>query len=312
MNQHWTQANIPDLTGKVIIVTGANSGIGLESTREFARKGATVILACRNLSKADSAITDIKADIPDARLAIIQLDLASLASVRAFVSTFKAQYTRLDILLNNAGILWLPYGQTEDGFEQHFAVNHLGHFALTGLLLDYLLTTDDARIVTVASHMHRSGRLDWNNLVFDNGQDYTRFQVYARTKLANLLFAYELQRRLVAKGADTISLAAHPGSSNTSIVDENMRKLGLLTISKWLAPLFIQSAAMGALPSLRAAVDPQARGGTYYGPHGFMGQRGYPVLTESSAQSHDEADAKRLWEISEALTEVVYDFSHSL
>lgn len=303
----WTAADMPDLTGRVIIVTGANSGIGYEAAKEFARKGAQTILACRNMDKAQTALDQIRAEIPSAPAEIIQLDLASLASVHQFVAVFKAKYDRLDVLVNNAGIMWAPYGLTEDGFEKHFGTNHLGHFALTGLLLDLLLKTPGSRVVTVSSTGHRTGIVDFDNLMFENGQGYGRQWAYGRSKLANLLFTYELQRRFEEIGADAIATAAHPGGTNTNLT----RYLDDRWYMKAVQPLverFAQSAAMGALPTIRAAIDPQAKGGNYYGPGSFMEQRGYPVLVQSSKASHNVADARKLWEVSEELTGVHYDF----
>jgi NAD(P)-dependent dehydrogenase (short-subunit alcohol dehydrogenase family) len=217
MSENWTTEKIPDLTGKVIIVTGANSGLGFEAAKEFARKGAQTILACRSMDKAQAALDQIKQEIPEASAEIMQLDLASLASVREFAETFKSRYDRLDILVNNAGIMWVPYQKTEDGFESQFGTNHLGHFALTGLLMDLLLKTPDARVVNVSSVGHRSGTMDFDNLMFEGGKGYGRHRAYGRSKLANLLFTYELQRKFGAVDADAIATAAHPGGSNTNL-----------------------------------------------------------------------------------------------
>ena len=307
MSEKWTITHIPDLTGKVMIVTGANSGIGLEATREFARKSASVILACRNMGKAKLTLMDIKAEIPDAKVEIIQLDLSSLQSVHQFAETFKAKYQRLDVLLNNAGIMWVPYGKTEDGFERQLGTNHFGHFALTGLLLDTILSTPDARVVNVSSVGHRQGVMDFNNLMFEDSEDYGGHRAYSRSKLANLLFTYELQRRFEAAGANAIALAAHPGGSNTNLANHLSDAWYWKPLNVFMG-LVAQSAAMGALPSIRASVDPQVRGGQYYGPDGFMESRGYPVVVQSSQASHNEADACHLWEVSEDLTGVSYKF----
>ena len=302
---HWTTANIPDLTGKVIIVTGANSGIGFEAAKEFSRKGGQTILACRNMDKAQTALAEIQAEIPDALAAIMPLDLASLASVRQFADDFTANYQRLDVLVNNAGIMMVPYGKTEDGFERQFGTNHLGHFALTGLLIDMLLATPGARVVSVSSGGHRMGNMDFGNLMYEGGNGYSDVGAYGRSKLANLLFTYELQRRFEEAGVDARALAAHPGSSSTN--------LGNHLADRWyfqvLLPVMMQlaqSSAMGALPTIRAAVDPNAKGGEYYGPDGFMEQRGYPVVVQSNGASHNVADARRLWQVSEQLTGIQY------
>ena len=310
MSENWTTTRIPDLTGKVIIVTGANSGIGLESVREFARKGAEVILACRSMDKAQVALADIKNEIPSTKAEIMRLDLASLESVRQFAEAFIARYQRLDVLLNNAGIMAVPYGKTTDGFERQFGTNHLGHFALTGLLLDVILATPRARIVNVSSNGHRFGRMDFDNLMYKNGQDYSPMRAYGRTKLSNLLFTYELQRRFEAINADAVAVAAHPGGSNTNLANHMEDRWYFRPIVPLLERM-MQSAAMGALPSIRAAVDPFTKGGDYYGPDGFMEQRGYPILVQSNSASHDLVDAQRLWEVSEQLTGVPFKFEQA-
>ena len=301
----WTTADIPDLTGKLIIVTGANSGIGYEAAKEFARKGAQTILGCRNLEKARAALEQIEAEIPDASVEIMSLDLASMASVRTFAEQFKARYNRLDILLNNAGIMMVPYGTTEDGFEKQLGTNHLGHFALTGLLIDLLLDTPAARVVNISSTGHRFGNMDFEDLMFNGDTGYNPIQAYGRSKLANLLFTYELQRRFEATGADTIAVAAHPGLSDTNL-GGHMFERWHVEFLKPLVGWFTQSAAMGALPSLRAAVNPNLTGGEYFGPHGPKEASGYPVLVQSNERSHNLEDAKKLWEVSEALTGVRY------
>lgn len=294
---------MPDLTGKVIIVTGANSGIGYEAAKEFARKGAQTILACRSMDKAETALAQIQAEIPDAPAEILQLDLASQASVHRFVDEFKAKYDRLDVLVNNAGIMWVSYGTTEDGFESQFGTNHLGHFALTGLLIDLLLKTPRSRVVNVCSSGHRTGNLDFDNLMFTGGQGYSRHRAYSRSKLANLLFTNELQRRYEAIGADAIATAAHPGGLNTNL-GRHVEDRWYMRVSRPLLERMIQGADMGALPTIRAAIDPQAKGGDYYGPDGLMEQGGYPVLVQSSKASHNVADAQKLWQVSEKLTGV--------
>lgn len=309
MSSQWTTKNIPDLSGKVIIVTGANSGIGYEAAKEFARKGARTVLACRSMEKAQAALDQIKQEIPGASAEIMQLDLASLASVREFAEAFKSRYDRLDILVNNAGIMWVEYGKTVDGFECHFGTNHLGHFALTGLLIDLLVKTPGARVVNVSSTGHRAGRMDFDNLMFEGGKGYGRHWAYGRSKLANLLFTYELQRRFEALDADVIATAAHPGGANTNLA-RNIEHLWYFRVLMPLLERMMQGADMGALPTLRAAVDPAASGGDYYGPNGSREQTGYPVLVQSSEASHNEADARRLWEISEQLTDIHYNWNN--
>jgi NAD(P)-dependent dehydrogenase (short-subunit alcohol dehydrogenase family) len=302
----WTTADMPDLNGKVIVVTGANSGIGFGAANAFAAKGATTILACRSRERAEDALRRIQDDVTDATAEIMMLDLGSLASVRHFAAEFKEKYDRLDVLVNNAGVMWLPFGLTEDGFEQHFGVNHLGHFALTGLLVDVLLETPGARVVNVSSTGHRTGTMDFDNLMYEDGKDYNRQRAYGRSKLANLLFTYELQRRFDATGADSMALAAHPGGTATNL-GGHMRGSWYVEAAWSLVEPLLQEAAMGALPTLRAAVDPRAQGGQYYGPDGFMEQRGYPVVVQSSAASHDPETAQTLWQISEELTGVRYE-----
>jgi NAD(P)-dependent dehydrogenase (short-subunit alcohol dehydrogenase family) len=301
----WTAANMSDQSGKVIIVTGANSGIGFEAAKEFARKNAQVILACRDMDKAQTALDTITAEMPNAQATMMQLDLASQASVHQFAEDFLVHYDRLDVLVNNAGIMMVPYGTTEDGFERQLGTNHLGHFALTGLLIDRLLSTPGSRVVNVSSGAHRMGTMDFANLNYDGGSGYSPTGAYGRSKLANLLFTYELQRRYEAEGADAIAVAAHPGVSDTNLgnhlYDRWYFKL-LEPFSDW----FLQGADMGALPTLRAAVDPEVIGSDYYGPDGFMEQRGYPVKVPSSTASHNASDAAKLWQISEEMTGVRY------
>jgi NAD(P)-dependent dehydrogenase (short-subunit alcohol dehydrogenase family) len=289
--------NIPDLTGKVAIVTGANSGIGYETARALAGKRAMVILACRNLDKGQAAVRQIKHEHPDAEAELRQLDLSDQSSVRRFTSEFASQYERLDLLINNAGIMATPFEKTVDGFEYQLATNHLGHFAITGLLINLILATPLSRVVTVSSGGHRYGVIDFANLNAQNG--YDRQSAYAQSKLANLLFSYELQRRFEAAGAEAIAVAAHPGWTATNLQAE-WRMVRLLN------PLLAQKPAMGALPTLYAATAPQVRGGDYYGPDGWGELRGYPTRVNSSARSKDPLLAARLWAVSEALTGVQY------
>lgn len=306
---HWTADLIPDLTGKVVVVTGANSGIGLEAAREFARKGAQTILACRSPDRGRKAVRELHAEYSDARAELMALDLASLASIRRFAQEFVQTHSRLDILVNNAGIMAVPYSQTENGFEGQMGVNHLGHFALTGRLLEVLLNTPEARVVTVSSTAHRAGRMDFGNLLFGNG-GYSPFRAYCRSKLANLLFTYELQRRFEYAGVEALALAAHPGLASTNIGD-HLHGRRLFGITQPFYSAITQSASMGALPTIRAAVDSQAKGGQYYGPGGFAGQRGFPVVVSSTAASRNQQHARQLWEISEQLTGVGYSRSPS-
>ena len=304
----WTADDIPDLTGKVIVVTGGNSGIGYEAALQLAGKGAHVVLACRDLAKAAAAIDSIKASHRNASLEAMALDLASLASVRTFAQEFLAKHGKLDVLCNNAGVMALPYRKTADGFEMQFGTNHLGHFALTGLLLEPLLATKGARVVNVSSTAHRMGKMRFDDLQWEHG--YGKWAAYGQSKLANLLFTYELQRRLEAIGADLISVACHPGYAATNLQAAGPRMQGSSLLESLVAlsnRLFAQSAAMGALPTLYAATAADVNGGDYIGPGGFAETWGHPKKVGSSARSHDPAAAARLWDISEALTGIKYE-----
>ena len=298
----WTAADVPDQRGRIAVVTGANTGIGFEAATVLAERGATVVLACRNLDKAKDAAARIAAAAPGAGVEVQHLDLSALASVRAAAEELRARHDRIDLLVNNAGVMWTPRSTTADGFELQFGTNHLGHFALTGLLLDRLLPAPGSRVVTISSQGHRQGRIDFADL--QSQQRYGRHLAYSRSKLANLMFTYELQRRLAAAGAGTIAVAAHPGGSNTELVRNSPRALRVL--NRAFGPLIAQSPAMGALPTLRAATDPGVRGGEYYGPDGFYESRGYPERTDSSARSHEADVQRRLWTVSEELTGVGY------
>jgi len=301
MSTTWTTDEIPDLTGKVVIVTGANSYIGFEATKGFARKGAETILACRNIDKANKASDRIKKKIPDAKTVIMQLDLSSLKSIKDFTAEFKKNYSSLDVLLNNASIMFVPYRTTSEGFESQVGVNHLGHFALTGLLFDLLAKTPGARVVNVSSNGHRMGKMDFYNYIYKDGKGYSRLGAYGRSKLSNLLFTYELDRRFKTANIDAIAVAAHPGLSNTNLIRQWYFK-----VLKPIVLLTTQSAYMGALPSLRAATDPDVKGSDYYGPSGRGEQRGHPIRVESNGDSHNKEDAIRLWQLSEKLTGVSF------
>jgi len=309
MNSKWTSNDIPDLTGKVAVVTGANSGTGFEAARALAKKGATVVLTCRSLSKGKDALEAIQHESPGASVELMHLDLANLAVVRSFAEAFAAHYDRLDILCNNAGVMALPYRQTADGFEMQFGTNHLGHFALTGLLLPHLLKTPQARVVTMSSDLHKQGKIQFDDL--QGEKSYKKWAAYSQSKLANLLFAYELQRKLKLAGASVISMAAHPGyaATNLQLAGPTMAGSALQLWLMKLSNLAAQSAKMGALPMLYAATAPGVQGGSYFGPGGFAEIRGHPVQTQSNARSHNREDAARLWLVSEELTGVTYRFS---
>jgi NAD(P)-dependent dehydrogenase (short-subunit alcohol dehydrogenase family) len=297
----WTAADVPDQTGRVAVITGANTGIGFETAAVLADKGSHVVLAVRDVDKGKQAAAQIGSVSPDADITVAELDLASLESVREVATGLRSAHPRIDLLINNAGVMFTPEGCTRDGFELQFATNHLGHFALTGLLIDNLLATAGSRVVTVSSLAHRvqvSANFD------DVRRPYDRMAAYSRSKLANLLFTYELQRRLTATGLATIAVAAHPGSSRTELFRNSP---GWLRIgSQVLAPLLSQSPKMGALPTLRAAADPGVRGGQYYGPGGLAEQRGHPTVVQSSAQSHDDGLQLKLWQVSEEATGIAY------
>jgi NAD(P)-dependent dehydrogenase (short-subunit alcohol dehydrogenase family) len=297
----WTSADIPDQHGRLAIVTGANSGLGFHTARMLAEHGASVVLAVRDEEKGKRAAARIAASAPGADVTVQRLDLASLESIRAAAAELRAAYDTIDLLINNAGVMYPPKQTTRDGFELQFGTNHLGHFALTGLLLDRLLAAPGSRVVTVSSMGHRiRADIHFDDLNWE--RSYSRVQGYGQSKLANLLFTYELDRRLAGTG--TIAVAAHPGASDTEL----MRNLPapLRVFNPLVARLIAQPAAMGALPTLRAATDPAVRGGQYYGPGGFRETRGYPTLVESSAKSHDEAVQRRLWTVSEQLTGVTF------
>lgn len=292
MAKKWTTADIPDQSGRVALITGANSGIGFESAKALADKGARVVLACRSVEKAEAAKGRIKGDV-----SVLKLDLADLSSVRAAAERFSAEHERLDLLINNAGAMVVRGRQTTaDGFEMQFGTNHFGHFALTGLLLGTLVATDRSRIVSVSSASHRGGEIDLDALRSNDSRG--GLKGYGDSKLANLLFANRLQRMLAEAGQETLSTGCHPGFAKTRLMPFPMR---------WALNLMAQGTAQGALPTLLAATDENGVGGQYYGPTGFQEMRGSPALLESSVSSHDTEMADRLWELSEELTGVTYE-----
>ncbi|WP_437487038.1 oxidoreductase [Sorangium sp. So ce1014] len=299
----WTEADIPSQAGRIAVITGGNTGIGLETARALAERGATVVLACRDRGRAGAAVEQIKARVPGATVRAVRLDLGSLASVREAADELRATYDRIDLLINNAGVLSFKREVTADGFELQLGVNHLGHFALTGLVLDRMREVPGSRVVTVSSVAHRRAEISFDDLQSERA--FRGFSAYGQSKLANLLFTYELQRRLAAAGAKTIALGAHPGGSRTEIARSAPGWFrGVSQLGSWLR--LGQSASMGALASVRAAVDPGAKGGEYYGPIGSFGMTGFPVPHASSARSYDEGAQRRLWEESERLTGVRY------
>jgi len=303
--EKWTLKNMPDLNGKVIIVTGGNSGLGSESVKAFSGKGARVILASRSIEKGEAAKSKILDAGPSGTVDVMELDLMSLESVRTFVKEFIATYDRLDILMNNAGIMMTPYFETSDGFEAQMGTNHLGHFALTGLLLEQIKNTPGSRVINVSSNGHRFGNMDFENLLFEQGRGYTPTKAYGRSKLANLLFTYELQRRFEAHKIKASALAAHPGASRTNL-DRYLKGKFWYYLLYPLAFLMTMNQSQGALPQIRASVDVKALGSQYFGPHRSM--TGYPVVVKSNDASHNLEDARKLWEMSEKLTGISYKF----
>jgi len=298
MSARWTTDDVPGQQGRLAVVTGANTGLGFETAQVLAARGASVVLAVRNVEKGKQAAARIAAAAPGATVTVQELDLSSLDSVRAAAAELRAGHPRIDLLICNAGVMYPPKQTTDDGFELQFGTNHLGHFALTGLLLERMLPVPGSRVVTVSSVGHRiQARINFDDLQWE--RSYSRVRAYGQSKLANLMFTYELQRRLSGAGAGTIAVAAHPGFAATEL----MRHTPMAAV---VTPLFSQDAAMGALPVLRAATDPSVLGGQYYGPGGFLGLRGYPELAASSRRSHDEAVQRRLWAVSEELTGVTF------
>jgi len=303
MTDNWTEQHIPDQRGRVAIVTGANTGLGFETARMLAEHGATVVLAVRDVAKGKQAAARINGDV-----SVQALDLTSLESIRLAATELRETHSGIDLLINNAGVMYTPKQTTADGFELQFGTNHLGHFALTGLLLDRLLPTPGSRVVTVSSVGHRiRAGIHFDDLQWE--RSYSRTAAYDQAKLANLMFTYELQRRLAPLGS-TIAVAAHPGVSNTELLRNSPAALRVPI--GWLAPLLTQKPEMGALPTVRAATDPAVVGGQYFGPSGRGEVRGYPKLVESSPESHAEDVQQRLWTVSEELTGVTFPLSRAV
>jgi NAD(P)-dependent dehydrogenase (short-subunit alcohol dehydrogenase family) len=302
----WTAADIPDQAGRIAVVTGANSGLGLVTARELARAGASVVVACRDMAKGEQAASAIRAAAPAADIQVQELDLANLAAVREFATRLAADRDRLDLLVNNAGVMAPPRRTTADGFESQFGTNHLGHFALTGLLLVKLLAATAPRVVTLASGMHRIGTIK-----FDDPQRerrYNNWLAYGQSKLANLLFCFELQRRATAAGTALRSVAAHPGYAATNLQFAGPSCSYERAMTAVANKVVAQSAEMGALPTLYAATAPDLPGGSFVGPDGFMEGRGYPKIVTAAGKAYDEEAWRRLWALSEQLTDVHYEF----
>ncbi|WP_137286450.1 oxidoreductase [Halorussus salinisoli] len=314
----WTTAQMPAMDDWTVVVTGANSGLGYEATRAFARKGAHVVMACRNEERGEDAKRRIRTGEAGGShrgsLEVAELDLADLASVRSFADEFRDAHDELHVLCNNAGVMAIPRRETADGFEMQFGVNHLGHFALTGLLLDRLRETPgESRVVTQSSGAHERGDIDFEDLHHE--QSYDEWEAYAQSKLANVLFAYELQRRLDDAELDVTSVACHPGYAATNLQRRGPEMTGS-TVRLWAMKaanaLLAQSAEDGALPLLYAASAPEIEGGEYVGPGGLMNMRGPPAVQQSSDVSYDRERAERLWAVSEDLTGVTYDLERSM
>ena len=299
MTARWTSDDVPGQQGRLAVVTGSNTGLGFETARVLAARGASVVLAVRDTEKGKRAAARIAGAAPGADVTVQPLDLTSLESIRAAAGELRVKHPRIDLLINNAGVMLTPRQTTRDGFELQLGTNHLGHFAFTGLLLEQMLPVPGSRVVTVSSLAHRiQARINFDDL--QGERSYSRVRAYSQSKLANLMFTYELQRRLSGSGT-TIAVAAHPGLASTELARNTPAIVAFFYLR-----VMTQKAAMGALPVLRAATDPGVLGGQYYGPGRLFGARGYPKLAESSGQSHDTAIQRRLWTASEELTGVTF------
>lgn len=307
MANSWSLNDMPDLSGKTAVVTGANSGLGFETSKALAGSGARVIMACRNQNKAQTAVDAIHAENPNAAVEVMALDLADQSSIHAFAKALTTKLQTLDLLINNAGVMALPERQTADGFEMQFGTNHLGHFALTGLLFEFLKATPGARVVTLSSLAHRFGKIRFNDLNWKNR--YLRWPAYGQSKLANLMFALELDRRIRAQNLDMRSLAAHPGFASTNLQFAGAKMTGSKLKAQGMKignMLLSQSQAEGALPVLYAAVDEHAESGEYFGPDGFSEMRGAPAPAYVNGPGRNTENAKRLWSVSQELTGVSF------
>lgn len=291
--EKWNKNNIPDLTGKVALVTGSNSGIGYEAVKALAEKNAEVIIAVRNIPKGDSAASKIKAIYPHAKLNVMKLDLSSLDSVRDFTKKFREIYNSLDLLINNAGVMIPPYSKTTEGFELQFGTNHLGHFVLTAELMELIEKSSEGRIVNVSSSAHKFGKIDFEDLNWEK-RKYKPWRAYGDSKIANLYFTYELGRRLKKAGSKIKVTSCHPGWSATNL----QRNINALQFLSFMG----QKPDMGTMPTLRAAIDENVESGDFFGPDGFMKMRGYPVIEKTNKLSRNDEIAAKFWVISEELT----------
>lgn len=294
--------DIPNQKEKIAIVTGANIGLGYATALALAQKEMKVIMACRTLSKAEKAKTSILKEFPNADIEIIQVDLSSLKSVRTFAKIYTDKYSKLDLLINNAGIMMPPFSLSEDGFESQMAANYFGHFLLTGLLLNILKNTDNSRIISLSSIAHKSGKINFEDI--NSKKKYSSWNSYAQSKLACLMFAYELDRKLKASGSNTISVAAHPGVSTTNLTQHYPQIITKLF--HLIGPLFSQRPKLGALPTLYAALGNDVKGGDYFGPNGLGEMKGEAVKVDSTKLSKNKEIAAKLWELSEKLTGITY------
>ena len=305
MRKRWTTDEMPSQHGRTAVITGSNTGLGFATATALATRGASIVLAVRDVERGRMAAERISGICPDANVEVQRLDLGSLASVRDAADQIRAENPRIDLLINNAGIMNTPKSATDDGFERQFGTNHLGHFAFTGLLLDRMISVPDSRVVTVSALAHQLVEgIDFDDLRRE--ESYDPMRVYGQAKLANILFTYELQRRLAQAAAPTLAVAAHPGLAWSELSRDNPALQRALM--GFIRPLLFQSTEKGALPTLRAATDPAVRGAQYYGPDGRWprGTRGYPIAVESSSASHDQTSQRRLWAVSEELTGVVF------
>jgi NAD(P)-dependent dehydrogenase (short-subunit alcohol dehydrogenase family) len=297
-NKKWTALNIPDQNGKTIIITGATSGLGKEATKVLVGNKAKVIMAVRNIKKAETVVEEIRNDFPNAKIDVRSLDLNSLISINSFVNDFTKDYNQLDVLINNAGIMMCPFSKTKDGFEIQMGTNHLGHFALTGQLMPILKDTKGARVVVTSSIAHNTGNINFDDLNWEK-RKYNTNKAYSDSKIANLYFLYELVRKFKDDEDGPIFTAAHPGWTKTELD----RHSGL---ASFLGHIIAQTVQMGTLPTLRAATAIDAISGDYFGPTKMMEMRGYPELVKSNKLSHNLENAKKLWHLSEQLTGVKY------
>ncbi len=304
---NWTANDMPDLSGKVALITGANGELGAEMSAKLAGKGAHVVMAVRNMEKGEAARQDALKQFPNATLELMQLDLGDMSSIRAFVDAFKAKFDRLDILINNAGIMAIPRAETVDGFEKQIGVNHLGHFALTGWLLDLITATPGARVTSVTSTANFFGHINLDDL--QGEQEYDRWQAYMQSKLANAVWAFELDKRFKAAGVDAIANTGHPGLVIGNLQTNSVQQSGTHNTENILygimGPLIGHSAEMGVLPILYAAAATDAKGGAFYGPRWFH-SRGYPAEAKANKEAYDADLSRRFWELSEKLTGVTY------